>query len=115
MNRAGWLWRILAVVVLAAIIAPPSAAGPEFCWKDSYGRGVGTIPLSCAPGQERLGLLCYDNCPAGMKRAGVDCHSICPSGWRDDGFFCRHTEYGRGAGYPWKFGDSLNDSGMYRL
>ena len=49
-----------------------------------------------------------------MKGFSFDCYSICPTGWRDDGLFCCHAEYGRGAGYPWKFGDPLNDSGMYR-
>jgi hypothetical protein len=84
----------------------PSAEN-VFCWRDSYGRGVGTIPETCAPGQERIGLLCYQNCPANTKRFGFDCHSVCPSGMRDDGLFCRAAEYGRGAGYPWKLGDKL--------
>lgn len=78
-----------------------------FCWRDSYGRGVGTIPENCAPGQDRIGLLCYAKCPANTKRFGFDCHSVCPSGMRDDGLFCRAAEYGRGAGYPWKAGDKL--------
>lgn len=86
----------------------------EFCWRDSYGRGVGTIPQSCSADRDRIGLLCYTKCPAGMHRAGFDCHSNCPDGWRDDGLFCRNAEYGRGAGYPWKFGDPFNDSGQWR-
>lgn len=77
----------------------------DFCWQTTYGRGVGEVPESCASGQERIGLLCYDQCPAGTKRAGLDCHSECPEGFRDDGLFCRMAEYGRGAGYPWKIGD----------
>ena len=86
----------------------------EFCWKDSYGRGVGTVPKACKSNQDRIGLLCYNKCPRGQKRFGFDCHSVCPSGMRDDGLFCRKAEYGRGAGYPWKFGDALNDSGMFK-
>lgn len=70
-----------------------------FCWKDSYGRGVGKIPSTCASNRDRIGLLCYTKCPAKMTRFGFDCHSICPSGWRNDGLFCRLAEYGRGAGY----------------
>jgi hypothetical protein len=32
----------------------------------------------------------------------------------DDGTFCAKPEpYGRGAGFPWQFGDALNDSGMF--
>ncbi|RHY00625.1 hypothetical protein DYB37_013697, partial [Aphanomyces astaci] len=86
----------------------------SFCWKTTHTRGVGQVPVSCAAGQERLGLLCYDKCPVGMTRKGLDCHSNCPAGFADQGLFCRNTEYGRGFGYPWKFGDWLNDSGMYQ-
>eukprot|EP00977_Amphora_coffeiformis_P000433 scaffold111_cov149-Amphora_coffeaeformis.AAC.11 len=85
-----------------------------FCWRDSYGRGVGKIPTECPSGKEKIGALCYSKCPSGMKRFGFDCHSVCPSGFRDDGLFCRKAEYGRGAGYPWKFGDGFNDRGMYK-
>jgi hypothetical protein len=39
----------------------------------------------------------------------------CPSGFRNDGAYCfKPAPYGRGAGYPWKFGDGLNDKGMYK-
>ncbi len=110
--------RSLGCAVLAALmmlsVQPAYAAddGKDFCWKDSYGRGVGTVPKKCARGYQRIGLLCYRNCPRGMKRFGFDCHSVCPKGFRNDGLFCRKAEYGRGAGYPWKFGDALNDKGM---
>jgi len=85
----------------------------DFCWLDSYGRGVGDIPDSCESGHTRIGLLCYPDCPTGYSRFGFDCHSDCPSDFRYDGLFCRKAEYGRGAGYPWKFGDGLNDDGMF--
>ena len=100
-----WTAFIIAVFGLVVPVHFGQTTLPRFCWRDSYGRGVGTIPATCAPGQERIGLLCYDNCPAGMKRVGFDCHSVCPSDMRDHGLFCRAAEYGRGAGYPWKFGD----------
>lgn len=102
---------ILVVMVLMVITASPSFAAAEFCWKDADGRGVGTVPRSCGPGKELVGLFCYDECPksgSGMKRAGIDCHSICPDGMTDQGLFCRAPEYGRGSGYPWTLGDSLN-------
>lgn len=86
----------------------------EFCWRNSYGRGIGTIPQACAAGEDRIGLLCYPKCPVNTVRVGFDCHSTCPAGFRDDGLFCRLAEYGRGGGYAWQFGDPLNDSGMYR-
>lgn len=37
------------------------------------------------------------------------CISECPSGYRDDGLYCaKPSSYGRGSGYPWKFGDGMN-------
>ena len=89
-----------------------TAENPEFCWRDSYGRGVGTIPDGCPAGREKIGALCYSRCPAGYKRVGFDCHQICPGDMSDQGLFCRLPEYGRGGGYPWHFGDCLCNSGM---
>ena len=42
-------------MVLALSVAPSDSfaandSGKEFCWKDSYGRGVGTVPNKCAKG-----------------------------------------------------------------
>jgi hypothetical protein len=86
----------------------------EFCWKDSYGRGVGTIPSICPNNKDKIGLLCYDKCPSGYYRFGFDCHQYCPTadGWADQGLFCRLAEYGRGSGYAWWFWDGFSDSGM---
>lgn len=88
---------------------------PKFCWRDAYKRKGPKISL-CPKGTEKVGLFCYKNCPAGMKRFGIDCHSVCPEGLRDDGLFCRKAEYGRGAGFPWKFRDGLKnpDKGMFQ-
>ena len=36
-----------------------------FCWRDSYGRGVGVIPTTCPSGKEKIGELCYSKCPSG--------------------------------------------------
>jgi Fascin domain len=107
------LGALLLLGGLCALTATATfAADNDFCWKDSYGRGVGTVPQACPAGQERIGLLCYARCAAGSTRVGLDCQSVCPPGLRDDGLFCRAAEYGRGSGYPWKFGDPLNDNGM---
>jgi len=84
-----------------------------FCWKQSYGRGVG-VPLStCPSNKDKIGALCYSKCPSKMSRFGFDCHSNCPSGSSGQGLFCRWNEYGRGTGYPWTFSDGFSDSGMY--
>lgn len=80
-----------------------------FCWRDSYGRGVGYIPQKCKPDEDRIGLLCYPKCHrynyrtaqghmVTFSRWGFDCHQNCPSGFANQGLYCRKTEYGRGAG-----------------
>jgi hypothetical protein len=101
---------MLALVGAASTLLAVSAsfAAPEFCWRDTETRGVGTVPQACQPGRDRIGLLCYTKCGPNMQRSGFDCHSTCPDGMADQGLFCRAAEYGRGAGYPWKFGDALN-------
>ncbi|RZF44093.1 hypothetical protein LSTR_LSTR004465 [Laodelphax striatellus] len=104
--------RTSLIVFLASITA--ITATSDFCWRDTYTRDIGKIPQNCGQNQVRIGLFCYDNCPAGYKRFGFDCHTVCPQGFRDDGLFCRLPEYGRGAGYPWKFGDPLNDSKQWQ-
>lgn len=98
---------LLMVLSVSPSFAAANDAGQQFCWKDSYGRGIGKVPNKCASGYDRIGLLCYKKCPSNMKRSGFDCHSTCPNGMRDDGLYCRAAEYGRGAGYAWKPGDRL--------
>lgn len=74
----------------------------KFCWKDSYGRGVGSLPSDCG-NLDNVFLSCYEKCPKGYSRFMGDCYQGCPTGegWRDDGAFCRLTEYGRGVGYAY--------------
>jgi hypothetical protein len=105
---------ILALLGFASAITLKShqSSTSEFCWKDSYGRGVGSIPSECPSHKVKIGLLCYDPCPHGYSRFVLDCHQNCLDGWRDDGLFCRLAEYGRGSGYPWEFGDWFDDDGM---
>lgn len=104
----------LVIPIAACMLFVASAAQAEdnFCWRDTYGRGVGQVPENCPAGMERVGLFCYEACGPNMKRVGFDCHSVCPDDMRDDGLFCRAEEYGRGAGYPWEFGDALDEAGM---
>lgn len=70
-----------------------------FCWRQSYGNGVG-VPLStCPPGLEKDGLLCYPPCEPGYTGVGPVCWQDCPPGFRDDGAFCaKPAPYGRGVG-----------------
>ena len=67
---------MVLAVLLAISVAPSDAfaandSGKDFCWKDSYGRGVGTVPKKCASGYDRIGLLCYKKMPQGHEAGGV--------------------------------------------
>ena len=80
----------------------------EFCWKKGKPRGAGRIPKACAPGYQRIGLLCYEDCDEGYIRVpgSVDCIQQCPKNepgkptWRNDGAYCRLAEYNRGGIAP---------------
>jgi hypothetical protein len=61
---------------------------PDVLAKDSYGRGVGTVPTDCGT-RERDAGLCYNACPAGFDGVGPVCWQQCPAGMNDDGAFCR--------------------------
>jgi hypothetical protein len=98
--------------VMKWIAQEVSNSRQPYCYRDSYGRGVGT-PMKCAAGQQYDAGLCYTPCQDGYKGVGPVCWQSCPPEFRDDGAFCaKPRPYGRGVGYPWKFGDGLNDSGM---
>jgi len=102
-----------SVPAVAGTTAAPIGDESQLCWKKSFGRGVGTVPTQCSTGYDKDAGLCYKKCPSGYAGVGPVCWQSCPSGFRDDGAFCAKPEpYGRGGGYPWKFGDSLDDSGM---
>lgn len=97
----------------------PSRDGGRLCYepcKPGF-RGLGPVchrvdPLrdgSCGDGEEKDGALCYPRCKAGYNGVGPVCWQDCPKGFRDDGAFCaKPGSYGRGAGYPWKFGDPID-------
>ncbi|EAR84615.1 hypothetical protein TTHERM_00648840 (macronuclear) [Tetrahymena thermophila SB210] len=76
------------------------------CLTDAKKRCEESTGKSC----EQYGAIMYPKCEEGFYNVGCClCESSCPPGFRDDGLFCAKPEaYGRGAGYPWKFGDSLN-------
>ncbi len=89
------------------------------CLRDSEGRGVGTALINkCHANEEAYGALCYPKCRDGYQAIGCCLcrQKVCPPEYRDDetAKCIKPASYGRGAGYPWKFGDSLNDKGMFR-
>ena len=63
----------------------------DYCWKDSYGRGVGTIPYKCSASQETQGkapfFTCYDKCPTGYDSTALGgCMQTCPAATFRDAF-----------------------------
>jgi len=92
------------------------------CWKDTYGRGVGTVPTSCPSGQENNAGLCYPLCKSDFYGVGPVCWQYCPTGWIDEGALCREPgsiktiakqSYGRGVGkMPICASDQVEDSGL---
>lgn len=63
-----------------------------YCWRGSYGRGIGTIPSTCDSNSYYESLLCYRYCQPGYSDvvSGVDmfCYHDCPSGYSDSGLLC---------------------------
>ena len=80
------------VLVLSAIGIGAATAADNFCWRDSYGRGVGTIPKGCTGDKQDENGLCYSKCPAGMQGVGPVCWSQCPGGYTDMGAVCHISE-----------------------
>ncbi len=74
----------------------------DFYFKDSYGRGAGTVPNQCPSGRVNNGGLCYTACNAGFTGVGPVCWQVCPSGTTDTGAFCESSvaknTYTRGVG-----------------
>ena len=103
---------ILSISSIFFLLA--STVQADVCWKNSYGRGIGTVPLTCPDGTVKSGLLCYPQPEPGYNVVAGIYSQSCPPDFRDDGLFCaKPAAYGRGAGYPWKFGDrafSLDDA-----
>ncbi len=77
----------LGFLLFCTMVLVHAQVNKEFCWKDSYGRGVGTIPTSCGTMEYDAGL-CYNKCPAGYYGVGPLCWSYCPAGYIDHGAIC---------------------------
>lgn len=56
--------------------------------KDTYGRGVGTVPTRCGPDKEKKGALCYPKCRPGYKSRALECEGTCPPGSKNTGLTC---------------------------
>lgn len=81
----------LAPVLSLCILLSPfavQAQTPDFCWKGSYGRGVGTIPPSCNSDRIKQDGMCYTACKSGWEGAATMCLRTCPSGYSNWGLTC---------------------------
>ncbi|WP_166264632.1 hemopexin repeat-containing protein [Marinobacter caseinilyticus] len=105
--------QIMIILVLTIGTFGVANAALDYCWKDSYGRGVGTIPNNCPAGMKKEGALCYRPCEDGYESSTLGaCLQKCKPGYRNDGLFCRKAEY-HVEEFPWQFSDPLDDSGMW--
>src|SRR6185437_1037373 len=88
------------VTLFAAILIGAQSASAAFCWKASWGRGVGTVPGSCAPDQQKSLALCYLKCKPGFFMSDAltgTCQQECPQGWGQTVAHCtKPGSYGRG-------------------
>lgn len=75
-------------------------------WKVDIANNVPLGNGRCLDGKVNEAGLCYTPCRAGYKGVATMCVPSCPSGYTDTGLHCaKPAAYGRGAGFPWKFGD----------
>jgi hypothetical protein len=103
----------MASLLAATVVCSPVSAESNYCWKDSYGRGIGTIPTDCGFSEEKQGLLCYPACKDGYTGVLNTCYKNCPDGYTDNLAFClKPAAYGRGAGYAWQLSDGFSNTGM---
>lgn len=79
---------LLASSILLFGLSQAAVTSDQFCWLNSYGRGVGTIPTHCGDGQDNDAALCYPSCKSGYTGVGPVCWQQCPSGYTDTGAFC---------------------------
>ena len=113
--------KVFGYFVLALLVASPALAlddnqfkkeaeiyaglEEKFCWKSTYGRGVGLIPTSCGGNQYDAGL-CYPYCKTNFYGVGPVCWQQCPAGWENHPASCYKDiitwyfkeSYGRGVG-----------------
>ncbi|MEQ1714723.1 MAG: hypothetical protein ABL907_01845 [Hyphomicrobium sp.] len=82
-------WGMRLLVYVMSLTTAVAFAADDYCYKGSYGRGVGTIPTACKDGKEYQTGLCYDKCKAPYTDdVGPVCWQPCPSGYLDTGALC---------------------------
>ncbi len=105
---------ILFYAMCTGWIADAQGTDNSFCWKQNFGRGVGTLPSACPNGYSHELAACYTTCKAGYENwssGAVTCEQQCPSGFTDNPGTCLKPAATSSAGYPWKFGDPFDLTG----
>ncbi|QQS40408.1 MAG: hypothetical protein IPM63_13700 [Acidobacteriota bacterium] len=93
--------------IMAWISKETSNSKLDYCYKNTFGRGVGTPLTNCPAGTEKNGALCYPNCRTGFAGNGPVCWGVCPQGFTDIGAFCQKTGQYEREGFAWQIGDPL--------
>ena len=60
----------------------------DYCYRESYGRGVGAPVNACHENEDKNGALCYPKCREGFHGVGPVCWEECPAGYTDTGLTC---------------------------
>ncbi len=63
-------------------------ARQDYCYRQSYGRGVGGPVSTCHENEDKNGALCYPKCRDGFHGVGPVCWEGCPDGYTDTGALC---------------------------
>jgi hypothetical protein len=88
---------------------PPPAVSPGTqCYRQSYGRGAGTVPTTCSSDREFSAGLCYERCRGGYYPVNFVCWEHCPCcGWQDHGVTCHQPMH--------SYGNSNNGCGWWDI
>ena len=75
-------------LVINWIARQVSDSRQDYCYRQTYGRGVGAPLSTCLENEDKNGLLCYPKCRAGFHGVGPVCWEGCPDGYTDTGALC---------------------------
>jgi hypothetical protein len=108
-----FLLMLLAEKVMSADSRPLArrSEDDQYCWPRNYGRGIGTVPNSCADDEDKNGALCYPKCREGYHGIGPVCWERCRDGYTDDGVTCRRDSISKDiAKAAVSVGDAVKDA-----
>lgn len=121
---------LVKIAIEQAKAAQEAKSKTRFCWKESYGRGVGRVPRNCNNGREEATAgLCYDRCTPRYDRglgktipfksgfignSGLACiAAVCPPGYTNHGHFCKKPGPTKRREYPVNFKEAVKTFGSW--